>query len=471
VPDGWVLGAPPSPYQELRFRIAVKLENLSEFEQKVIDISTPSHDSYGHHMTQEEVREYFTPVPEVSNAVLSWLAAEGVNEDTIDNDGDWIKFTTTVQQAEKIMHTTFSRFRNVKTGTDQIRTLHYSVPVSVVPYIDTIQPTTFFSQLAAQRIPILAEKPTEIDPSTPENCDSLMTPDCLRKLYNMEGYKPNGIGNSIGVTGYLEQFANVQDLQNFYRMNYPDALKTSFQFISVKGELNDQNPSNAGIEANLDIQYSLSLSFPIPGRFYSTAGRPPFMPDSDTLVNNNEPYTDFLDFVLSNEDLPLVMTTSYGDHEQTVPTSFARRVCAEFAQLGARGVSVIFSSGDSGVGESCLTNDGTSVTRFQPIFPATCPFVTSVGATHHTHPEQAANFSSGGFSDYFSRPTYQKTVVDRYLSTLAPSVFEGLFNREGRGFPDVAAQGKNFAVMHRGKYVSVDGTRLVKNFPFSIVSI
>ena len=44
------------------------------------------------------------------------------------------------------------------------------------------------------------------------------------------------------------------------------------------------------------------------------------------------------------------MSTSYGEDEQTVPESFARRVCADFAQLGARGVTLVFSSGDGGVG-------------------------------------------------------------------------------------------------------------------------
>ena len=48
---------------------------------------------------------------------------------------------------------------------------------------------------------------------------------------------------------------------------------------------------------------------------------------------------------------------------------------------GARGVSVLFSSGDFGVGDGnpdpktqqCLTNDGHDTTRFIPTFPASCP--------------------------------------------------------------------------------------------------
>ena len=115
------------------------------------------------------------------------------------------------------------------------------------------------------------------------------------------------------------------------------------------------------------------------------------------------------------------------------------RTCSMFAQLGARGVSILFSSGDTGVGSACQTNDGKNTTRFLPIFPAACPFVTSVGGTYHVEPEQAIAFSSGGFSDRFPRPAYQEAAVTKYLGILGTK-WEGLYNPAGRGFPDVAAQ-------------------------------
>ena len=113
---------------------------------------------------------------------------------------------------------------------------------------------------------------------------------------------------------------------------------------------------------------------------------------------------------------------------RSVPKSYAVRVCRSFAQLGrfdkihpscahladanlligARGVSLLFGSGDSGVAgsnpetQSCVTNDGTNATRFIPTFPAGCPFVTAVGATQGFDPEVATTrfASGGGFSDY-----------------------------------------------------------------------
>jgi len=70
------------------------------------------------------------------------------------------------------------------------------------------------------------------------------------------------------------------------------------------------------------------------GTFYSTNGTPPFKPDEITPLNTNElslkclghfwylsnyrrPYAVWLDFVLRRKDTPLVVSTSYGDDEQT----------------------------------------------------------------------------------------------------------------------------------------------------------
>ena len=61
-----------------------------------------------------------------------------------------------------------------------------------------------------------------------------------------------------------------------------------------------------------------------------------------------------------------------------VPPNYARRVCQGLAQLGARGVTLTFSSGDAGLGDGeldpkaqqCYTNDSRNVTQFLPMFPA-----------------------------------------------------------------------------------------------------
>lgn len=72
-----------------------------------------------------------------------------------------------------------------------------------------------------------------------------------------------------------------------------------------------------------------------------------FIPDSYRSVNKNVPFLDWLYYMLDLTGILLMISTSYGGNEQTFPVDYVKSVCN---QLGARGVSVIFSSGNNGVG-------------------------------------------------------------------------------------------------------------------------
>lgn len=62
--------------------------------------------------------------------------------------------------------------------------------------------------------------------------------------------------------------------------------------------------------------------------------------------------------------------------------AFTIRLNTDNTSTGARGVSLMFSSGDGGVGDNdpnpatqqCFTNDGRNATRFIPGFPASCVY-------------------------------------------------------------------------------------------------
>ena len=45
-----------------------------------------------------------------------------------------------------------------------------------------------------------------------------------------------------------------------------------------------------------------------------------------------------------------VISTSYGFNEHDLTPAYEQRQCAEYAKLGLQGTSVIWSSGDNGVG-------------------------------------------------------------------------------------------------------------------------
>lgn len=320
-----------------------------------------------------------------------------------------------------------------------------------------------------------------------------ITPDCIRLLYFMEDFvADSNVKSRIGVSGFLDQLPQFGDVSAFMNDFSGKHHEYALEIISIDGGRTEQKKDgteqeNPTMEANLDVssfrhqstptrcrtlrllyaqvQYPAALSRNIPIVFYSTAGVAPHVSDLDfpnPIISQNEPYITQLRYLLNlaDKDLPDVLTTSYSESEQTVPRAYAIEVCNLFAELGARGVSVIFSSGDTGVGSACESNDDERTARFAPEFPPTCPFVTSVGGTEGAHPDRAALFSSGGFSNYFERPSWQEESWNTWKKeSKGDTELAKYFNAGGRGVPDVAVLSTNFQVVNKGELHTVGGTR------------
>ncbi|KAJ6458108.1 peptidase S8/S53 domain-containing protein [Mycena vitilis] len=471
-PRGWEFRSSPPADHLLDMRIGLKQNKLQELISTLYEVSDPAHKRYGQHLSKEEVDALVAPHPDSVEAVESWLQHHRINPGNTyysrSAGGEWITLRVSVAQAERMLNTKYGVYNHAASGSSVVRTMEYSLPAELHSHIDVVTPTTYFSTLHSMRSTSFIQPHTTSDDSdsfvaeispfaVPGSCNTTVTPACLRALYNTTAYVPKATEtNKIGVCGYLGESAGDADLQTFLRSYRTDAVGAKVTHIQVNGGTNHQ--SSPGVEGNLDIQYSTAMSFPTLNFYYSTGGSPPFKADKATPTNTNEPYLDWLDFILNQTTIPQTITTSYGDDEQTVPQDYANSVCNLFARLGALGSSIMFSSGDGGVGAGdCRANDDTNRTIFQPAFPASCPYVTAVGGTTEVNPEVAASFSGGGFSGYFLRPSYQNTSVGTFLAGLGLE-YDGLFNATGRGYPDVAAQGQGFQVVINGRITAVDGT-------------
>ncbi|KAG8739823.1 hypothetical protein FRC10_005084 [Ceratobasidium sp. 414] len=442
VPTGWEAVAPAPADHLIDMRIGLKQARMDDLLAILAQVSDPGHVRYGMHLSKAEVDELVAPRSETVETVEEWLDAHGVKISGRSSAGDWLHVRVPVARAEKMLNTRYNVYQH-ESGSHIVRSESYALPRWLDDHVDLVQPTTFFGKLhergsgVEKRMwgeDLMAVKPTL-------SCNSTITPACLRTLYRTKDYVPSATKrNSLGITGYLGQYASRADLRTFYKKYRPDGKTPTFSVELVNGGLN--NETAPGFEANLDTQ----------------------------------PYLEWVNYMLAKDKLPWTISTSYGesgepfilnsgpdsmidaDLEQTVPYDYAKRVCNSFAQLGARGVSLLFASGDSGVGGgSCLSNTPPSRKQFQPLFPATCPYVTSVGATYGVSPEIALLLSQGGFSNYFSRPSYQDKAVSAYVKSLGRT-YDGLYNRTGRGFPDVSAQGRSYLFVHKGKAAPITGT-------------
>ncbi|TVY73360.1 putative tripeptidyl-peptidase SED2 [Lachnellula suecica] len=231
-------------------------------------------------------------------------------------------------------------------------------------------------------------------------CDANnIVPSCIQSYHNVD-YTSKGKA-TLGINNY-----------------YTKAKGANFIDASISGGQNDL--SNPDLEGNLDTQLGLALAYPNPITFFD-------------MGPNDDPNSEF--------DDELVNFGSYLGSTSSPPTS----------------VSTSYNFGVGGNGESSCKNG------FYALFPASCPYITSVGATQFvSRGEQAATFekggsTGGGFSYYFSAPSYQSADTKKYVNSLG-STYSGYYNSSGRGYPDIALVGEYCHMILGGSSEKVYGT-------------
>ncbi|KAL3296168.1 Aorsin [Colletotrichum asianum] len=207
-----------------------------------------------------------------------------------------------------------------------------------------------------------------------------------------------------------------------------------------------------------------------------------------------------------------VISMSYSKSEADLPFYYQQRQCNEFVKLALQGHTILVASGDAGVASrpwdpfpnGCL---GENNTVFNPNFPGNCPYVTTVGGTMMSpgasvsDPEVAAYLphqdgtddtytSGGGLSTIYSIPSYQSAAIDDYFAKHDPGLKSfsslhnathndpspvgangGIYNRIGRGMPDVSAISQNLATLVDLDYGLISGTSAATPLFASLITI
>ncbi|TFK88152.1 subtilisin-like protein [Polyporus arcularius HHB13444] len=439
----------------LRLTIALPQNNATGLQASLLDVSDPTSENYGHHLSKSEVEQLVAPKAESSKAVSDWLSKNGISPDSTSASGDMVTIKVPAEKANALLNANFTTYTHEASNTTMVRTLAYSLPSDLQEHVAFIYPTTQFIPPASRKAAVKVIQPfrkTKRSQSKradiPSQCAQVITPQCLQAIYNIPPTPATAAGNSLGVSGFGGEVANHDDLKDFLAQARPDITNSTFAVQSVDGGSDDGQGTT---EASLDIQYTVGLATNVPTTFVSVGDQ-----NQDGDLGG---FLDIINFLLAQDDPPRVLTTSFGFDEAPFASQapdLATTLCNAYAQLGARGTSVLFASGDGGV-SGPQANDACDGQAFSPTFPSGCPFLTSVGSTQGINPETAAAFTSGGFSNIFAQPDYQADAVAGYLKTLG-NTNAGLFNPKGRAFPDVSTQGVQFAIEVAGQLQGVDGT-------------
>ncbi|SPO00049.1 related to serine protease [Cephalotrichum gorgonifer] len=532
----------------LPLRIGLTQRNLDRADEFINDVSNPGSPSYGRHWSEEEVIKTFAPAQESVDEVLAWLEGEGISRDrtTVSRGGNWISLTATRNEAERLLRTEYHIYRH-EDGQSHVACDSYHVPRRIAGHVDIIMPTVHFDQRVGgepgTRVPVPHDKVVDLrrralaarqlrpgilgspdDGSLPKKgetvssnnilseltqCDTMITPACLRALYSIPPGTLQWPNNTLGVVEYTPQAFLQSDLDLFFADFQPDLVGTPPLVNYVAGgvlQTEKQSYFYNG-ESSLDLSYAMTLVHPqrvtlyqvgdmeqggsfnnfldaVDGSYCTFAGGGSRDPNIDGQ------YPAHLACGTAGEPAR-VISTSYAYNEGDLGVRYEARQCAEYMKLGLRGVSLVFASGDFGVAGNAKTCFDPLTGAYQheylggifnPSFPSTCPYVTSVGATQVMEGSTVRSGevacekvirSGGGFSNVFEMPDYQRRAVGRYFRDFDEGYDLTRYNssRGVRGYPDVSANGANFVTAVNGEFTLSYGTSASAPVFASILSL
>ena len=322
VPTGWTQVGTPSGNGTIILQIALVQQNLEQLEARLLAISTPGNPSYGQHMDRDDVYALLAPSADASPAVLAWLAGAGITD--VYYDGSNVIISTTVSTANTLLNTTFNYYENA--GVQKLRTTKYSVPADLQTHIDLITPTIYFGKTLPQMtLPRMNRRMKRLVPryinnfngttnssipsptnstiprptnstiphptsstahstsstTTPSptsrpidaSCATLITPTCLKELYNINYTADPDSGSKIGFGSFLNETARTEDLSLFQEVQ--GIPQQGFAAELINGGVNDQTIGTTPHgEADLDVEVISGISSPLPIIEYITGGSP-----------------------------------------------------------------------------------------------------------------------------------------------------------------------------------------------------
>ena len=208
---------------------------------------------------------------------------------------NWFHFDASIAEVEELLQTKYKVFTHAS-GQNHIACEDYSVPHELSSHIDLIMPTVHFDTKIVSE-PEGKQKrdiPANLQPGNPNNgflpkkgptikgpgadpdaaqpfslatCNTQITPDCLRALYNL----PNGTlaKSSYGIVEYTPQAYLQSDLNLFYSnlaREIPSGTAPTFDSIDGGVDQTTTQSFNDNGESDLDLEYAIAL-----GRWHERA--------------------------------------------------------------------------------------------------------------------------------------------------------------------------------------------------------
>jgi tripeptidyl-peptidase I len=310
---------------------AIQGNGLDDLTELLHDISDPNSESYGQHMTRDQI-EQISSNSASRDIVITHLREVGAQIVSISAYGEYITAQAPVSVWEKSFDTEFYTFDHThtidSTPTQVIRAEKYSVPASLHEHLAYVFHTVQMP-LAIWGKPIMHLLRNSSSNIFASVASGSVSPTLLNEFYNIRSNRGT-TKSSQAVYETIGQNLSPKDLTRFQTyFGLPLEPVTTLIGGQVSDDLCIKSPESC-TEANLDTQYLMAISQGSPTTHWYTD------------LNS---FAAWLLTVASYADPPRVISISYGASESTVTKSEFDAFNVQAIKLGLMGVTIFAASG------------------------------------------------------------------------------------------------------------------------------
>jgi tripeptidyl-peptidase-1 len=416
-------------------------------------ISTPGSSQYGQHLSFKQAGNMFRN-HEAEHKTLSVLRKAGFRPDElrVSPNGEFVRVTSTISKLESVLKCKYNVYESNDSYKVKIfRDLSYELPARLREMVDFVSDTYWLPvppSVARNAIHVSGEQKKK------RQGGGNVTPSLLHSFYHITETSVASAQSTQALFESLGQSYDPSDLSKF-QQSYGLPETPIAKVIGSNTPAQCAQNVNSCFEASLDVEFILAIAQNATTWYWSIAG------EGDIFLQ-------WVEAVAATPSPPLVHSMSYASLAPEDPKFDVERFNTEMCKLGLKGLTLFVASGDDGVA-NFQARSNPAECGFTPSFPATSPYVVTVGATQGPEAGQTEVgcssqtggliTSGGGFSSYVKRPDFQDAAVKAYFaqqgSQLPP---RSKFSAQGRAYPDVCAMGHNYPITVGGAVYVGSGT-------------
>lgn len=447
-------------------RVYLGWNNESAVQALAQAISDPGSSTYRQYLTPAQFRQQFAPSQAQVGAVQSWLRSQGLNAEYTPQNNHYISVEGTVAQAEAAFGVSVAMY-SVDGLTVRAPSSDLSIPTSLATSVEGIIGLDDSAQFVHTNHVVDGNAPPPAAFVSAQPCSAYWGEQAASGFSNPYGagtlpyapcgYTPQQVKGAYGISGYdgsgqtvaiIDAYAAPTILQDVNQWSTNRGLPTmkpnQFTQVVAPGTYHHpeqgqkQDPQGWYGEETLDVEAVHGMA---PAANIVYVGAPNNFQDLDAALND-----------VVDKHLAQIVTNSYGFNTELLPPGYIQPQEDTILQGAIEGIGIYFSSGDN--------SDESLVTGYRTTdWPASSPFVTSVGGTtlaagatnnylfetgwgtttsswtgttwSPTAPGSWLYGAGGGVSMIFPEPFYQQGVVQNSVFTAQ--------GRSGRAVPDIAA--------------------------------